>query len=56
MYNVMGTVSFPTRITNTSSSAIDNIFVDKSSNYTIKPYVNGLSDHNTQLLILNNLV
>jgi exonuclease III len=56
MYNVMGTVSFPTRITNASSSGIDNIFVDKRSNYTIKPYVNGLSDHDAQLLILNNLV
>jgi hypothetical protein len=56
MYNLMGTVSFPTRITNTSSSAIDNIFVDKRSNYPIKPYVNGLSDHDAKLLILNNLV
>jgi hypothetical protein len=56
MYNLTGTVNFPTRITNTSSSAIDNIFVDKRSKYTIKPYINGLSDHNTQLLILNDLV
>jgi exonuclease III len=41
MYNIIGTVSFPTRITNTSSSAIDNIFVDKRSNYTIKPFLMG---------------
>jgi len=35
---------------------MDNIFVDKRSNYTIKPYVNGLSDHDAQLLILINIV
>jgi len=56
MYNLIGTVNFPTRITNTSFSAIDNIFVDKRSNYTIKPYINGLSDHDAQLLTLNDLV
>ena len=56
MYNLIGTVSFPTRTTNTSSSAIDNIFVDKGRNYTIKPYINGLSDHNAQILILNDMV
>jgi len=46
----------PTRITNTSLSTIDNISVDKSSSYTIKPYINALSDHDAQLLILNVLV
>jgi len=56
MYNLIGTVNFPTRTTNTSSSAIDNIFVDKGRNYTIKPYINGLSDHDAQLLILNDMV
>ena len=55
MYNLIGTVNFPTRTTNTSSSAID-IFVDKGRNYTIKPYINGLSDHDAQLLILNDMV
>jgi hypothetical protein len=49
-------VNFPTRTTNTSSSAIDNIFVDRGRNYTIKPYVNGLSDHDAQLLILNDMI
>ena len=51
----MDTVSFPRRVTNTSSSAIDNIFVDRRSNYTINPYVNGFSEHDAQLLILNTL-
>ena len=49
-------VNFSTRVTNTSSSATDNIFVNKRSTYTIKPYINGLSDHDAQLLILNDLV
>jgi hypothetical protein len=56
MYNLIGTVNFPTRTTNTSSSAIDNIFVDKGRNYIIKPYINGLSDHDAQLLISNDTV
>ena len=51
-YNLIGTVYFPTRITNTSTSMIDNIFIDGSSNYTIKPHINGLSDHDAQLLIV----
>jgi exonuclease III len=56
MYNLIGTVSFPTRITNTSFTAIDNIFVNKRNNYTIKPYINELSNHDAQLLTLNDLV
>jgi hypothetical protein len=56
MYNLIGTVSFPTTTTNTSATAIDNIFVDKGRNYTIKPQINGLSDHDAQLLVLNNIV
>jgi len=56
MYNLTGSVHFPTRITNTSFSTIDNIFIDRRSSYTIKPYINGLSDHNPQLLTFNDLV
>jgi exonuclease III len=44
-YNLTGTVSFPTRRTHASSSAIDNIFVTRSKNYSISPHINGLSDH-----------
>ena len=54
-YNITGTVHFPTRITDTSFSTIDNIFVDSRNNYTIKPYISGLSDHDAELLKLNNL-
>jgi exonuclease III len=55
MFNLIGTVHFPTRITNTSFPTIDNVFVDKRSSYTIKPYINGLSDHDAQLPTLNDL-
>lgn len=55
MYNLKGIVNFPTRITQISSSLIDNIFIGKNSNYSIFPYINGLSDHDAQLLILPDI-
>ena len=55
MHNLKGTVSFPTRITTTTSTSIDNIFIDKNSIYSIYPYINGLSDHDAQILHLNDL-
>jgi hypothetical protein len=55
-YNLTGTVLFPTRITNTSFSTIDNIFVDKRSCFTIQPHINSLSDHDAQLLTLHDLI
>ena len=54
-YNLIGTVHFPTRIASTSISSVDIIFVDSRNSYTIKPYINGLSDHDAHLLKLNNL-
>ena len=56
LYNLYSTVNFPTRIFNGSSTAIDNIFIDLSRNFTIHPVVNGLSDHNTQLLKLEYVI
>ena len=55
MYNLIDTVHFPTRITDTSFSTTGNIFVNKRSNYSINPYMNGLSDHDAQVLTLNDL-
>ena len=55
-YNLMGTVSFPTRKTNASSSAIGNIFITRSKNNTISPYINGLSDHEAQIIVIENTV
>jgi hypothetical protein len=55
-YNLYNIVDFSTRIDINSATAIDGFFIDKCkiSNYTVVPVVNGLSDHDTQLLSLNN--
>jgi len=49
-------VSFPTRKTNASTSAIDNIFIARTKNYSIYPFINGLSDHEAQILVIENIV
>jgi len=54
LYNLMSTVYFPTRIVDNSISMIDNIFIDVSRNYTIEPYINGLSDHDAQVITIDN--
>jgi hypothetical protein len=54
-YNLIGTVSFPTRKTNASSSATENIFITRSKNYTISPHINGLSDHEAQIRVIENI-
>jgi endonuclease/exonuclease/phosphatase family metal-dependent hydrolase len=56
-YDLSTAVDFPTRITQNISTAIDNIFIDKTKNsdYTIEPIINGLSDHDVQELVLHNI-
>jgi len=56
-YDLYSTVDFPTRISNHSSTTIDNIFMDKfkNANFTIKPLPNGLSDHHAQILTLHDI-
>jgi hypothetical protein len=58
LYNLYGVVNFPTRITERSSTAIDNFFMDKGKNakYSISPIYNGLSDHDAQLLVLYDVI
>jgi exonuclease III len=53
-YNLTSTVHFSTRIVDKAISMIDNIFIDVSRNYTIKPHINGLSDHDAQILTISN--
>ena len=53
-YNLIDTVFFPTRILSNSVTLIDNTFIDRRS-YTIKPCLNGLSDHDGQILAPFNL-
>jgi len=54
-YNLKNTVYFPTRTVNNSATLLDNIFIDNRRHYTIKPCINGLSDHDAQLITLNNI-
>jgi hypothetical protein len=53
-YNLKGTVHFPTRIINGFISAVCT-FIDMASNYTISPLINGMADHDAQLIIPNNI-
>jgi hypothetical protein len=53
-YNLRDTVYFPIRITKNSATLIDNIFVDKGRRYNVKPFINGLSDHDAHLIKLVN--
>jgi hypothetical protein len=58
-YNLDSIIQFPTRITNNSRTAINNIFLDitKFVNFKISSLSNGLSDHDAQMLeiYINNL-
>ena len=54
-YNLTGIVEFPTRFGLNSQTDTHNAFIDISTigKYELYPIINGLSDHDTQLLILN---
>jgi exonuclease III len=56
-YNLISMVLFPTRSLNGSVSATDNIFIDisHSGKYTLHPLINGLSDHDGQIIKLENI-
>jgi hypothetical protein len=56
-YNLTAIVTFPTRSQDTSSTMIDNIFIDnlKIPNYTVSLFINSLSDHDAQLLIIKDI-
>jgi hypothetical protein len=53
-YNLTQVVDFPTRITNNNGTLIDAIFVDTLiyDKIEIKPFINGLSDHDAQIISL----
>ena len=55
LYSLVGIVDFPTRLTNTLSTAIDDIFIDVSEfhDYVVTPFSNGLSDHDVQILAIS---
>jgi hypothetical protein len=56
-HNLSTALDFPTRTTKNTSTAIDSIFIDKTKNnyYTIEPIINGLSDHDAQVLVLHTI-
>jgi hypothetical protein len=53
-YNLSQVVDFPTRITDGEGTLLDTIFVDISAcdQLQIKPFRNGLSDHDAQTICL----
>ncbi|PNF30487.1 hypothetical protein B7P43_G10883 [Cryptotermes secundus] len=55
-YNLTSVVKFPTRVQHGSVTSIDNFFIDitKAGNYSIKPIINGLSDHDAQVVIFHS--
>jgi exonuclease III len=55
-YNTFQTIQFPTRITETTSSVIDNIFIDNAriNSFEVISISNGLSDHEAQCLVMKN--
>ena len=54
-HNLSQIVDFPTRRNNNKGTLIDAIFVDTSiyNQIQIKPLINGLSDHNAQIICLH---
>ena len=39
-----------------STTAFDNIFITRTKSYFINPHVNGLSDHEAQIIVMENIV
>jgi len=56
MYNLKSTVNFPMQIFNGSSTAIDNVFIDISRNFTINSLISVSSVHDDQLQKLENVI
>jgi hypothetical protein len=56
-YNLAGIVKFPTGIGLNSHTTTDSVFIDTSTigKYDLYPLINGLSDHDAQLLVLNKV-
>ena len=55
-YNLTGKVSFLTHKVNASTTAIDNIFITRTKNYIINPHINRFSDHEAQIIVIENTV
>jgi exonuclease III len=55
-FSLFSSVKIPTRIFNNSSTLTDNIYIDINRlNFSVHPLVNGLSDHDVQVINLSNI-
>jgi hypothetical protein len=56
-YGLYSTITFSTRACHKLSTAIDNIFINKckNKNYVVCPWINGLSKHDGQIMIIHNV-
>jgi hypothetical protein len=54
-YNLTSIITFPTRLQNTTATAINNMFLDTSrlSEHSVIPITNELSNHDAGLLTIN---
>jgi len=56
-FGVFSTVKFPTRISHQSCTLIDNIFINiYNHDFSVYPIINGLSDHDGQIITFSNTV
>jgi hypothetical protein len=54
-FSLFSTVKFPTRIFNNSCTLLDNIYINTHSHdFSVHPLINGLSDHDAQIITLSN--
>jgi hypothetical protein len=56
-YGLYSTNTFLTRTCHNSSITTDNIFINKckNKNYVVYPWINGLSNHDGQIMIIRNV-
>jgi len=56
-YCLHSMIQFSIRIHNNSAAAIGNIFINtfKYNNFTVYPWINGMSDHDAQIIVLHNI-
>ena len=56
-FSLFSTIKFPTRNFVNSHTFIDNIFIDINRfNFSTKPLINGLSDHDAQIIALSDIM
>jgi hypothetical protein len=55
-FNLIGMVNFLTQIVKDSRTAIDNIYIHKTRNYTINPVINRLSDHDARMITMDSIM